>query len=139
MDAELLQAYLDDVGRCVTSLEEAILNCESGAGPAALNQVCRDLHTLKGASASVGLGQLADYLHRVEDHIQAVSGDAAPADLDIVLQAVDAVRAQMTLLGETSDRPESASRPSAAEAMPSAGANFAGAASNIALCAALAN
>lgn len=99
LDAELCEAYLDDVGRCVASLEEAILNCESGgARRSALNQVCRDLHTLKGASASVGLSKLAAYLHSVEDYVQGLPADDAAADLDAVLHAVDAVRAQMRVL-----------------------------------------
>ena len=57
---------LDDASSCVSSMEESMLKLDSNPSDAdALNQICRELHTLKGASASVGLADLAKPSARV--------------------------------------------------------------------------
>ena len=68
LDSELREAFMDDASSCIGSIEQSLLRLESNPADAgALNQICRELHTLKGASASVGLSDLADQLHHLED------------------------------------------------------------------------
>lgn len=79
IDAELREAFLDDAGRCLTGIEDAIVALEAEPGSKeSLQQICRELHTLKGASGSVGLSKLADYLHQVEETLRAACSASGP-------------------------------------------------------------
>jgi len=105
MGPELLEAYLDDASAGVARLEQLVLAVESDPHDKSLHrQICRELHTLKGASASVGLADLAAYLHAVEDYIDASKGTAI--DIAPMLNSVDAVRRQIaTLAGRSTAGP----------------------------------
>jgi chemotaxis protein histidine kinase CheA/ActR/RegA family two-component response regulator len=95
-DSEIRDAFLDDAQRCLASIEASLLAYEEDpAQSQPLKQVCRELHTLKGASASVGLKELADFLHQVEDDLQAATDQHDSVDLQPIFKAVDAVREQM--------------------------------------------
>lgn len=97
MNPSLLEAYLEDASSCVGRLEQLVLGLETNPSDAdAHRSICRELHTLKGASASVGLSELAAYLHRVEDYVQASTGGVV--DVRPMLGSVDAVRGQIALL-----------------------------------------
>lgn len=89
IEAELLSAFLADAEHCLTTMEQAVLEFESGGGEAAVQQLCRELHTLKGASASVGLTNLGSYLHRLEEWLEQVG---TPRNLDCVLSCIDVIR-----------------------------------------------
>lgn len=130
IDEELLGAYLDDAGKCLASMEECLLAFEENSGDReALRQFCRELHTLKGASASVGLHSLAHYLHELEDYVQACCNLDEPVqsivgvthtqadyveaccnrtatiDVETLLQGIDAVHNQVQILtGGVPDR-----------------------------------
>ncbi|MFQ5730750.1 MAG: response regulator [Planctomycetaceae bacterium] len=97
IDADLLDAYGEDARAGAARLEQIVLELEGRPDDPALHQsICRELHTLKGASASVGLTELGDYLHRVEDYVEASKGEAI--DVAPLLQSVDAVRRQLDAL-----------------------------------------
>ncbi|MDG2385425.1 MAG: response regulator [Pirellulaceae bacterium] len=107
LEGEIKEAYLDDAQRCLASIESSLLAFENSPNPQPLNQVCRELHTLKGASASVGLVKLAAFLHHVEDDLQA-SCDRSDGQIDVdpILQGVDLVRQQISLVApETTSVP----------------------------------
>lgn len=97
LDAEMLEAFLDDAAAGNGRLEQIVLQLESNPADVEAHQgICRELHTLKGASASVGLSGLAGYLHCVEDYVQGIDGGAV--DVAPLLKAVDAVRGQIEAL-----------------------------------------
>ncbi|MDA0659220.1 MAG: response regulator [Planctomycetota bacterium] len=99
-DAEMRTAYLDDAQRCLASMEKSVLLLEEVPQQREpLRQICRELHTLKGASGTVGLHQLAEQLHHVEDSLQACcqTTDRLP-NIDDILQCVDLVRLQIQAL-----------------------------------------
>jgi chemotaxis protein histidine kinase CheA len=103
IEPSILEAFLEDACRCLVSMEQAVLVFE--AAPTShepLVQVCRELHTLKGAASSVGLTELAGYLHEVEDFVEGCRS-LAPAEVDVepMLRAVDAVRDQIEACGGT--------------------------------------
>jgi len=76
LDDEIREAFLDDAGQCMAAIEAAILTYESDPNQTdSLRLIGRELHTLKGASASIGLTELAEFLHQVEDSIG--SGESA--------------------------------------------------------------
>ncbi len=93
IDPEIRDAFLDDAQRCLASIESSLLAYEANPGMAQpIKQVCRELHTLKGASASVGLAKLANFLHQVEDDLQTACDQEGAVDLQPIFKAVDAVR-----------------------------------------------
>jgi|GEM_PF-1625976 len=100
LDDEIREAYLDDAQRCLASIEASLLAFEENpANRHVLQQVCRELHTLKGASASVGLTRLGSFLHRVEDDLQAACDENVESiDVELILRGVDLVRRQINFL-----------------------------------------
>lgn len=106
-DHEMLEAYLDDANACVASMEKSVLTLESDPNQSApVRQFCRELHTLKGASATVGLSGLATFLHDLETNLETLfDGDQCNAEPDLLLNAVDTIRIRIESL---SQRPASA-------------------------------
>jgi len=98
-DPEMLEAYLDDALRCVASMEQAALAIEEDCqNREPVRQFCRELHTLKGASATVGLSELAAYLHDLETTLEGLfASEHGKVDADRLFVAVDQVR---TMIGE---------------------------------------
>jgi chemotaxis protein histidine kinase CheA/CheY-like chemotaxis protein len=98
-DADLRDAFLHDAATCLAAIEQAILELETNPTSAEnRRQICRQLHTLKGASASVGLSKLSKYLHEVEESIERSCNDGELFDADELLRAVDAVRGHVGAL-----------------------------------------
>ncbi len=83
-DRELLEAYLDDALRCLSSMEQASLAIEANpTEKEPVQQFCRELHTLKGASATVGFSALATYLHDLETSLEDLfSGDTVTVEVE---------------------------------------------------------
>jgi chemotaxis protein histidine kinase CheA/ActR/RegA family two-component response regulator len=112
-DADIRDAFLDDAGRGLAAIESCLLAYEADtSNRQPLQQVCRELHTLKGASASVGLEKLAQYLHQVEDDLQTACDTSGAVELQSIFQAVDAVRAQMNRCLEAPTAGDAAAHPS---------------------------
>ena len=117
MDTELWEAFLDDARRCLAAMEAAGLALEADPrDQRPLQQICRELHTLKGASASVGMRDVARYLHDVEDTLQQqCRGGSFRADVQAILGTVDAVRRR---LAAWTGRPSGAPEPSGGAVPP---------------------
>ncbi len=96
LDPELRAAFMDDASSCVSSMEAALLRLESEPTHGeSMNQICRELHTLKGASGSVGLCALSDQLHHLEDGLREDLQAGRAPDIESLLQSVDVIRAQV--------------------------------------------
>jgi chemotaxis protein histidine kinase CheA/CheY-like chemotaxis protein len=103
LDKELKEAFLEDASNCVESMEGALLRLEKETGDVeSLNQIGRELHTLKGASASVGLVDFADQLHALEDRLQKQNAGSDANFVNAILKCVDSIRAAMTNESDTS-------------------------------------
>ena len=103
---EMLEAYLEDANACLASMERAALDLENDPTDSQpITQLCRELHTLKGASGSVGLNELATQLHDVEEILENPASHSTESGVvDLVMDCVDAVRAKIATLqasGET--------------------------------------
>ena len=93
IDSELRDAFMDDAMRRLASMESALLSLESNpAETSPLQTLGRELHTLKGASASIGLRRLADYVHSVEDAIGEIEQNEQPPPLESLFEYVDTIR-----------------------------------------------
>lgn len=105
---EIREAFLDDAGRCVSSMEEALLAFESNPkNRDPLQQICRELHTLKGASGSIGLVGLADYLHNFEDSLRdSNAAKCALPSIDSLFATLDTIRKQIEKVAAPHDANE---------------------------------
>lgn len=98
-DREMLEAYLDDAVRCLSTMEQAAMEFEND--PQDIEPVrhfCRELHTLKGASATVGLAELASYVHELESNLESLFDGDSVVEADLLLEAVDHVRNEIATL-----------------------------------------
>lgn len=94
-DRELLEAFLDDTLRGLNSMEQAALASEnSPESEEPITQFRRELHTLKGASATVGLANLAAYIHDAETALDIPEN----TNSDFLFAAVDRVRSEIDSL-----------------------------------------
>ena len=90
-DQDLREAFLDDASRGLDVMEKCSLEFEQNPGDQnAITQFCRELHTLKGASASVGLSNLASDIHEVETALEEKQSNEQTVEL--MLGVVDKVR-----------------------------------------------
>ncbi len=117
-DPELRQAYLNDALNCLNAMEQAALSLESEpANKKPIQQFCRELHTLKGASASVSLSELATYLHDLETSLEEVfQSDAVKVDVEPMFSAVDRVRTGISQLVPAVSKSTEESNPSVSPA-----------------------
>lgn len=120
-DPEIVAAYVDDAQQCLGEMEACLLTEDAGQLSAErLTHFCRQLHTLKGASGTVGLSELAHYLHDLESYIEAAGPQV---DADRLLEGVDAVRRQLRAVESQNpldSSAESAEHPTASE-LPAVG------------------
>lgn len=88
LPADIREAFLEDAEHCLSGMEESILALEVTPGSKPLLQrIARELHTLKGASSSIGLAELAEFIHAAEDELNAPGGES-PARLFEVLDYI---------------------------------------------------
>jgi two-component system chemotaxis sensor kinase CheA len=94
---DMLAAFLDECGERTDSLSERLLRLEQNAGDRELvNEIFRDLHTLKGSSAFAGLTKMNRVAHKAEDLIGALREGRMQVDrplVDLLLEALDTLRA----------------------------------------------
>lgn len=97
---DMLAAFLDECVERTDSLSERLLRLEQNADDRELvNEIFRDLHTLKGGSAFAGLTKMNRVAHKAEDLIGALREGRRPVDkplVDLLLEALDALRAIVT-------------------------------------------
>ena len=96
IDEELREAFMDDATRGLESMEQALLDLESSPGDeGAVTTIGRELHTIKGASASIGMSNLAAYIHEVEEVIRRTLQAGQAVAPELLLPHVDVIRARV--------------------------------------------
>lgn len=103
LDEGLIGPFLEECADRLESLGQKLVTLERAGSPSMaqdlVNDIFRDLHTIKGSSAFVGLAPMNRLAHAAEDLIGQVRAGARPADrpvIDAMLQAVDALRAVLS-------------------------------------------
>lgn len=90
---QLRQMFMAEAREMIVSLESGALRLEQAPGDAELiNDVFRSAHTLKGASATIGLSQIAELTHDLETMLDAWrSNELSPtqAHFSALLRATD--------------------------------------------------
>jgi len=96
---QYLDVFLEESKEHLSNLNQQLLTLEKNPGnQAALNEIFRAIHTLKGMSSTMGYEDLADLTHHMEDVLSDLKEDILQADsqvVDLLFQCLD--RVQMTI------------------------------------------
>ena len=95
-DQELLDVFLSEAKENLAVIEEGVMALENGGDAAALDEIFRAAHTLKGGAATMSLTALRDVAHAVEDLFAAIREKrvvVTQAIAGVLLLAVDVLRA----------------------------------------------
>ncbi|MDB4676652.1 ATP-binding protein [bacterium] len=92
-DAELREAFVEDASECANTLEHFLLNSKSNDVTSVQTRgICRELHNLKGASASVGLDELSSLLHQLEESFSSPGASPGKQEFSALFETVDQIR-----------------------------------------------
>ena len=106
---DLLPDFLIEANESLAKLDVALVQLERSPGEKdTLSLIFREVHTIKGTCGFLGLKRLEKVAHaaenvlcQVRDGLLAVTSDI----ISLVLEALDAIKAIVTALGDTGDEP----------------------------------
>jgi two-component system chemotaxis sensor kinase CheA len=105
--AELFRSESQDQ---LSAINRALLTLESAReSPAAVAEVFRAVHTVKGMSATMGYHAVAEFAHEFEsrlDRIRGAGGRVTQPMMDALFAAADALEAGIAAASETAPRTE---------------------------------
>ncbi|MDX6767123.1 MAG: Hpt domain-containing protein [Candidatus Methylacidiphilales bacterium] len=107
VDAELLEAFLEEARQLLEPIETSLLAWERGEEAAARQaELRRHFHTLKGAANSVGLRALGADFHVLEERMQQNVGEAERVRwIPLVLACMDETRTYLVALATDAASP----------------------------------
>ncbi len=101
---ELLKDFYVEAEMQIELLEQNILVLETNPGNMdAVDEIFRAAHTLKGASATVQMNELAGFTHIVEDVLDDIREGkikVIPSIVDVLLEAIDLIKEMLHLRTE---------------------------------------
>jgi two-component system chemotaxis sensor kinase CheA len=89
-DPELVNFFLDEASDFLSHWEKICLELEAGPSLELFNALFRIAHNLKGSSRSVGLLELGEFVHKVEDVIVSVRDGKAEFKKSVLAMFFDA-------------------------------------------------
>jgi len=92
---EELKVFIDELDEFLLRMESQILLLEKESSPAAIAELFRIAHTIKGGAASIGYEALARLSHRLESLLDGLRGkrlSVTPEIIDLLLRGLDALR-----------------------------------------------
>ncbi|MDB4970543.1 MAG: hybrid sensor histidine kinase/response regulator [Myxococcales bacterium] len=96
VDADMIEPFLEEAAERIEALSQKLLRLESAPTAELVREIFRDLHTVKGSSAFVGLKRMQLLAHAAEDLVGQLRDGARAADrgvIDALLGALDGLRA----------------------------------------------
>jgi len=107
---QLLAGFVDESQEIYERVTRTLMELEkSPAQGPGFDDLARGLHTLKGSAATLGLEELADFAHRMEDVILPLRGSAKPlpaAVADAVLKSLDVWMARLRAIAAKGELPD---------------------------------
>jgi len=107
---QLLAGFVEESQEIYERVTRNLMELEkSPAQGPSFDDLARGLHTLKGSAATLGLEELADFAHRMEDVILPLRGSAKPlpaAVADAVLKSLDVWMARLRAIAAKGDLPD---------------------------------
>jgi len=99
LDPDVLSYFVPEAQEYLELLEANLLRLDGDPyNQELINQLFRSAHTLKGSAYTVGFQSIGDLVHHVEDFMGAVRDGSLrvlPGHTDLILRAIDVVRALM--------------------------------------------
>ncbi len=85
---EVMEGFFEEAEEHLAAVGQALRDMERdpAAGPAALREIRRCIHTLKGTAAMVGFGEISRLSHALEDALESPAGSG---QIPLVHEAVD--------------------------------------------------
>jgi chemotaxis protein histidine kinase CheA/ActR/RegA family two-component response regulator len=109
LDTEMREAFLADASELFERIEKLVIGLRRNNDPrGAIDELARCFHTLKGAAGSVGLSELATFVHEMEGRLGQGSGQVPPGLNDLLHRFVgylDQVIAFLLLRRSATDEP----------------------------------
>ncbi len=97
MDDQYLDAFIRESEEAITDLNNSLLDLESDPDDqAAMDQIFRTAHTLKGNFGAMGFEDASDLAHAIEDLLDAMRQDemaVTPERMDLIFAGVDMIEA----------------------------------------------
>lgn len=100
---EFLEIFRDEANERLDNIVDTLLAVEAGrAAPDAIDALFRDAHTIKGAAGMLGLDDVRELAHAVEDVLDGIrgSGEFPPELIEPLLRAADSLRRHVEGGGE---------------------------------------
>lgn len=92
VDVEVLASFLSEASEHLESVEERILSLESDPDSKTVHEIFRSLHTIKGVSGFLNLGQIKKLSHELESLLDELRSQARTVDrglVDVLLLGCD--------------------------------------------------
>ena len=105
----LLQGFVEESQEIYDKVTGSLMELEKSAEKGRFDELARGLHTLKGSAATLGLEELADFAHRMEDVILPLRESETPIPLpvaDAILRSLDVWMAHLRATAAKADLPE---------------------------------
>jgi len=112
-DADILEVFVEEADELFEEMDEALVSWESDQDPAALEEMKRALHTMKGGARLSGMPVLGDLIHDYESYLMDLNVSSLPDDVfpqvhgyqDRMFKGVAAVKVFLNS-GETLAKPD---------------------------------
>ncbi len=106
----LLEGFVDEAQEIYERVARSMMELEKAPaqGPS-FDELARGLHTLKGSAATLGLEELADFAHRMEDVVLPLRGSSKPLPArlsDAVLKSLDVWMAHLRAIAAKGQLPD---------------------------------
>lgn len=107
---EILRGFVSEARELTQKITRTVLALEKPPDAAAAargyDELCRHLHTLKGSAGTLGLADLTDAAHQMEDAVTQLRPNLQPLPTpvtDAILQALDAFNGRVESYAESND------------------------------------
>jgi len=109
LNEQMLKPYLEEANEKISELNDGMLDYEQEGSSEGLKLMFRASHTLKSSSASMGLDDISELAHKMEDVFDELrDGDLEP-DTDVynlLYKAIDTLEEMVEHVEEESEPPE---------------------------------
>src|SRR5712692_839807 len=109
MMEQLLPGFVDECKEIAERITEHLIELEKAHEQSRFDDLARGLHTLKGSAATLGLAELSELAHRMEDAVLPLRGKSAalPGALtDALLKTLDTWMAHLRATTAKSELPD---------------------------------
>ena len=107
---QLLAGFVDESQEIYERVARSLMELEkTPAQGESFDELARGLHTLKGSAATLGLEELADFAHRMEDAVLPLRGSSKPLPgplVDAVLKSLDVWMARLRATSSKTELPD---------------------------------